>query len=146
MNEQIEIQKSYRQRQEKYVYYIIALCVAATAFSVQITLNKPLSISQVPLGIAVLFWAISIFCGLKFLAYSMSIMYANNELFKIINRQDEYQQKDQSYLTSAFEGVKLAIESNGKVASRYFKVQRYGFYAGFLSFLFWHIVEMYLQK
>ena len=56
MEEQKEIQKQFRQQQEKYVYYVIALCVAVIAFSIHKTTGKSLAWSQIPLAIAVLFW------------------------------------------------------------------------------------------
>ena len=67
MNEiQFNIQKEFREKQEKYVYYLIALSVSAIGFSVYKTENQSLAYSQIPLALAVLSWSISIFCGLKF--------------------------------------------------------------------------------
>lgn len=71
MEEQKEIQKQFRQQQEKYTYYVIALCVAAIGFSVHKTIGLPLKWIQIPLGVAVLFWGISIYCGLNFIRYTM---------------------------------------------------------------------------
>ena len=85
MNEiQFNIQQEFREKQEKYVYYLIAISVSAIGFSVYKTENQSLTYSQIPLALAVLSWSISIFCGLKFLKYVISCLYANNGYYEII--------------------------------------------------------------
>lgn len=47
MNEvQIEIQKQFRQQQEKLVYYIMALSVSAIGFSIYQTTGQNLKVVQ----------------------------------------------------------------------------------------------------
>lgn len=85
MEAQIDLQKQFREKQEKYVYYIIALCVAAIGFSVTKTSGDILRWSQLPLGIAVLCWGLSIYCGLKFIAYVLSNLFANNAYLDVLS-------------------------------------------------------------
>lgn len=88
MKEQEEIRTQYRQQQEKYIYYIIALCVAAIGFSVHKTIGLPLKWTQVPLGIAVLSWGMSIYYGLRFLRGGLNILYDNHNYYEIIQGKD----------------------------------------------------------
>jgi len=69
----IEIYRQLSQLQEKYTFYIVALCVSSIGFSVYCTMGKPIHWTHLPLGIAVLSWAISIFCGLKYIEEISSI-------------------------------------------------------------------------
>src|SRR5690606_18949994 len=77
MEEQKELRIQFRQQQEKYVYYVIALSVSSIAFSVYQTTGRHLEWSHIPLGVAVLSWGLSVFCGLRFLAYVISTLYSN---------------------------------------------------------------------
>ena len=58
---QFSIQQEFRDKQEKYVYYIIAISVSAIGFSVYKTENHQLNLSLIPLGFAVICWSTSIF-------------------------------------------------------------------------------------
>jgi len=49
-----DLKRMFVERQERYVYYIIALSVACLAFTVYTTIDKPLSWNQIPLAFAVL--------------------------------------------------------------------------------------------
>lgn len=67
MKEQLELHKEFREKQEKYAYYFVALCVASIGFSITQTTGQSLKWIQLPLGISVLSWGISIFCGLRYI-------------------------------------------------------------------------------
>lgn len=136
---QFNLQQEYREKQEKYVYYLIALSVSAIGFSIYKTDNQSLTFSQIPLGIAILSWSISIFCGLKFLKYIISNLYANNAYFEIIK------ENNQESLNAKIKGFIEAMKINSKSMSIYFKFQGLLFYLGILLFIAWHIIEMYLK-
>lgn len=136
---QFNLQQEYREKQEKYVYYLIALSVSAIGFSIYKTDNQSLTFSQIPLGIAILSWSISIFCGLKFLKYIISNLYANNAYFEIIK------ENNQESINAKIKGFREAMKINSKSMSIYFKIQGFLFYLGILLFIAWHIIEMYLK-
>jgi hypothetical protein len=136
---QFNLQQEYREKQEKYVYYLIALSVSAIGFSIYKTDNQSLTFSQIPLGIAILSWSISIFCGLKFLKYIISNLYANNAYFEIIK------ENNQDSINAKIKGFRKAMKINSKSMSIYFKIQGFLFYFGILLFIVWHIIEMYLK-
>jgi len=146
MNEiQFNIQQEFRDKQEKYVYYLIALSVSAIGFSIYKTENQSLTYSQIPLGLAVLSWSISIFCGLKFLKYVISNLYANNSYFEIIKGNHPNIGNQPELIKAGVEGFKEAMQINSDTMVKYFKFQGYTFYFGIILFIVWHIIEMYLK-
>ena len=145
-NAQLEIQKQFRQQQEKLVYYIIALSVSAIGFSVFKTTGQSLKIIQIPLGFAVLCWSISIFCGLKFLQYVISNLYANNEYFEIEKGNHPDIGNHPDAIEAGIKGFKGAMVINKKRMKKYFKFQNSLFYVGIILFIIWHLLEMYYFK
>jgi hypothetical protein len=141
---QEQIIKEHKERQEKFVYYLIALAVSSIGFSVYNTLNIKLNITQIPLGIALFCWGASIFCGITFLKVTLSILYDNNRYFDIENGLDSDIGKDPQKIKIALSSFKpILIEKASKV-SKYFNWQIGLFYIGIILFLFWHVIEMYL--
>ena len=145
MNEnQKEIQRQFRQQQEKYVYYILALTVSAIGFAIYKTSGLPLKWSQVPLGLSAISWGISIFCGLMFIKYVISNLYSNNTYFDIIAGRHPDLGNNPVKIEAGVEGIMQAMTSNADTASNYFKWQGRLFYAGIVLFILWHVTEMYL--
>lgn len=144
-NIQFNIQQEFREKQEKYVYYLIALSVSSIGFSIFKTENQGLNYSQIPLGLAVIFWTISIFCGLNFLKFVISNLYANNTYFEIINGNHPNIGNHPELIKAVVSGFEKAIKSNGDTMAKYFKIQGCLFYLGILFFIVWHIIEMYLR-
>jgi uncharacterized membrane protein YtjA (UPF0391 family) len=140
---QIEIQKQYRQQQEKLVYYIIALSVSAIGFSIYKTTGQSLKVVQIPLGLAVICWAISIFCGLKFLKYVISNLYANNEYFEIKKGNNINVGNTPNAIDIAVKAYKTAMNINQNRMKNFFKYQSLLFYIGMILFIVWHLLEMY---
>lgn len=144
MEEQKEIQKQFRQQQEKYTYYVIALCVTAIGFAVHKTIGLPLKWAQIPLAIAVLSWGASIYCGLQFIRYIISTLYANNAYFDILQGKHPEVGTHPQKIEAATSGVKQAMASNVDKASVLSSWQYRLFLFGFIAFIIWHVLEMYI--
>lgn len=142
---QFNIQQEFREKQEKYVYYLIAISVSAIGFSVYNTQKHELNTSLIPLAFAVTSWSVSIFFGLKFLKYVISILYANSGYFDIIEGRHPDLGNNPELIKAGLKGYKEALEINCKRMGRYFAWQGYLFYLGIVMFLIWHIFEMYLR-
>jgi ABC-type transport system involved in multi-copper enzyme maturation permease subunit len=142
---QFNIQQEFREKQEKYIYYLIALSVSAIGFSIYKTENQSLTYSQIPLALAVIFWSVSIFCGLKFLKYVINNLYANNDYFEITKGRHPSIGNNPDLIKSGIKGFQEAMEINSKAMKRYFKFQSYLFYFGIILFIVWHVLEMYLK-
>ena len=145
MEEQKEIVKQFRQQQEKYAYYIIALCAAAIGFSVTKTSGQPLRWVQIPLGLAVFSWALSMYSGLKFLSYVISSLYTNNEYFEILKGNDPKVGNHPERINAAASGIMQAMEINSNRANSYAVWQNRLFYFGMMTFIIWHVLEMYVK-
>lgn len=142
---QFNVQQEFREKQQKYVYYLVALSVSAIGFSIYKTDNHSLNYSQIPLGLAVLSWSGSIFCGLKFLKFVISNLYANNSYFEIKNGTHPDIGNNPERIKAGINGFKEAMKINKITMKIYFKFQGYFFYLGILLFIVWHIIEMYLK-
>lgn len=140
---QIEIQKQFIQQQEKLVYYIIALSVSAIGFAIYQTTGQRLKVIQIPIGLAVICWSISIYCGLKFLKYVISNLYANNEYFEIKKGNNNEIGNHPDAIKAAVKGYKAAMAINQNRMKNYFKYQSLLFYVGIILFIIWHLLEMY---
>lgn len=139
MDVKFEIYRSLSQLQEKFVFYIIALNVAAIGFSVYLTLGKPLVLTQVPLGLAVLSWAVSIWFGMNYLKKLVDSKSVNFEMLKLEGSRTLINQSD--YTTKSNE----LMEEDQKIFLKivqYLKYHELLFYAGIVCFLFWHFLEM----
>ena len=122
---------------------MIALSVTAIGFSVYKTTGLQLKWTQMPLGLAIICWGLSVFCGLNFLKYVISTLFANNAYFDIIQGRDSEIGAHPQKIEAATSGVKQAMKTNSNRASSYSKWQEKLFYSGIILFLVWHIIEMY---
>lgn len=130
MEEQREILKQFRQQQEKYVYYIVALCVTSIGFSVIKTSGQTIKWSQIPLAIAVISWSISVYCGLTFLRYVISTLYANKVYLDILQGLHPDFQSDTNKREAAADGVMNAMQINSIRTMHYSKWQNRLFFSG----------------
>ena len=64
-NELMEMHKQHRTGQDKYIYFLLAVAASGIAFSVEKTTGLKLNWSMLPLGAAVILWAISFYFGVK---------------------------------------------------------------------------------
>jgi hypothetical protein len=145
MDEQKEIQTLFRQQQEKYNYYLIALCVTEIGYAVHITLEQPLKYSQIPLAMAVAAWGLSVYFGLKFITYSLSILFANNALFDVIKGNHPDAGTHPERIEAASKGIVHAMDTSSESARQISIWQKRLFFSGMILFLFWHVLEMFLK-
>jgi heme/copper-type cytochrome/quinol oxidase subunit 4 len=147
MNEDLrEIYKNLNTSQEKYIYFLLATTITAIGFAVTRTQNLKLSVTQTPLGIAVLLWGLSFLFGCLNRQYNNSILYANFELLKIQNGKHTEVGNIPWRIQSASEGIIEAITKNSDKCTRYNKLQTIFFILGVLSYIIWHVYQMYLNK
>ena len=136
--------KEHKERQEKFVYYLIALAVSCIGFAVYNTLDEKLHLIQIPLGIATLSWGLSVFFGIKFLKVALSLLYENSRYFDIQNGQDSEIGNDPTTIKYTLSIMKPLLEKKAKGTSIYFDWQIRLFYAGIVFFIVWRVIEMYL--
>lgn len=132
-----EVRAAYREQHHKYTYYIIALCVAAIAFSVHQTMGLKMKLTQIPLGAAIVCWIFSIYQGLTYLQGVITLLADNILLFETL--------KHLQYPMSTQEVSKLFLDTLGPLTKKNEKrpkLQVYSFYLGAMFFIAWRIAEM----
>ncbi|MDP1623772.1 MAG: hypothetical protein Q8M08_15710 [Bacteroidales bacterium] len=145
MEEQLEIQRHFRSSQEKYVYYLISLCVSAIGFSIYITLNKTLSYIMLPLGLSILAWSLSIINGFKFIELILSILRVNNNYFEVLKGNNPISGTDPQKIKIGVEFLMEEMEKGGMIAKKRYQSQYVFFVIGMASFLVWHILELLIK-
>lgn len=138
----LEIQKQHRESQSKFIYYIIALSVASIGFSINITIGQTLNVFHLFLGLAILFWVFSVFCGFQFLKIYLDILAINNEYFNIVRGISD-EKKPTEFIKEEAKKITTELANNkNKKASRNSDLQQYFFFFGIIMFLIWHIIQM----
>lgn len=139
-----EIFRALRESQNKYVYFLLATSAAGIGLAVQQTSNTALSLSQIPLGVAVLLWGVSFYCGCLHISYINSTLYANGELLSV--ERGEHPEVSRLLIPAASEGIKEAMQSNSNIANRYGRWQFKLLILGAAFYIFWHIMVMYIAS
>lgn len=146
MKEQLELHREFRDKQEKYAYYVIALCIAAIGFSVTQTIGQPLKNIQIPLGLAIICWGISINCGLRFIGIIVSSIHRNSMYFDLIQGKDSIAGKHPEKIEIGLEVYHKGSDELSKKSSSLYNWQERLFYIGIILFITWRLLEMFFTK
>ena len=102
-----------------------------------------MKLTQIPLGIAVFSWIASVFYGLKFLEKRLNILYKNNVYFDLLQGRDDIAGSHPEKIEIGGKVMKEIMQKEVVRASIYFNWQKWFSFLGFISFIIWHILEMY---
>ncbi|MBB6449786.1 hypothetical protein HNR44_001764 [Geomicrobium halophilum] len=138
-----EVRNNVHSGQDKYVYFILAVTVAAIGYTIAQTEDlEELSYTQIPLGISLICWGISFWFGCRNREYNNSILYSNYELLKVQKGQHSEVPNHPDYEKAASDGILDAINKNNKRVENFGRGQRNMFIIGVLLFVLWRIVEI----
>lgn len=137
-----QLHNQLRTSQDKYVYFLLAVTASAIAFSVQITKDSIFSLTLIPLGISVICWALSFFCGCRHIQHVNSILYSNTEYLRVRNGSHPEVGNNPSYIQAASEGIMAAISSNQDSAVNHAAWQFRFAIVGGVAFICWHLLKM----
>jgi len=138
-----DLSHEFKQHQDRLSYYLMSLCVGGIGYSIYSTTGEGLHTVQIPLGLAVLSWGLSVNFGLRFLTYVGEVLYLNARYLETIHddfRTDEIEpnrHKDES-LT-----LENQMNSFAKRGTRNLRLQHGFFYLGMVCFLIYHVSNMY---
>lgn len=135
----------HRAGQDKYTYFLLAVTASAIAFSVQKTSDAVLTLTLVPLGLAVIAWGGSFYCGCRNLIWVQTSLMANYNLLQLKYGVHPSQPNHPDHLAAAITGVNTAIESNVNKAQSYAVSQFRLAIIGAVLFLTWHVIELYVR-
>lgn len=144
MNTQENIASTYRNKQEKYIYYTIALAVTAIGFSIFSTQDKALSYIQIPLGVAIIVWSISVYLGLKFLALDIITLHMNADYLRLLDtiEQETSAIKKEDYNNSVKQ-IMEKLEANSRKGESLIDWKEKLLFSGAILFFIWHVLRMY---
>jgi hypothetical protein len=141
-NDLLELYRQHQASQDKYTYFLLAAAGAAIGFAVQKTDSLLLSWWLAPVGMAILCWGFSFFCGCKNIVWVQTSIYANTSLLQLKAGVHPEQPPYPSHTVAAISGVRSAMESNAKKAQFYACWQFRLLIIGAVSFIGWRLLEM----
>lgn len=141
----IDLHRRHTEAQNKYAYFLLAVTASIVAFAIQKTDGMVLSNSMIPLGIAMLCWIGSFYCGCQHLVWFQTVLRANYGLLQVREGVHPKQPINQEHKEAAILGIKDAIESNLDATEAYAISQFRLLVLGTAFFLIWYVFEMWLR-
>ncbi len=139
----MELHRQHREGQSKYTYFLLAASASAIAFAMHKTTGSTFNWYQIPLGGAILFWALSFYFGCKNVEWVQTSVLANQALLNLYEGQHPYQPNTLEETEVAIEGTRDALGSNIENA-KVCGVRQFRFLiTGAVLFITWHLLEMY---
>jgi hypothetical protein len=135
-----EIKKQLYSEQLKYVYFTMAAAISAIGFSIQKTTGMRISWSMLPIGIAVLLWCISFYCGVKNRLLVLSLL-KDNIMFLKAEKDILENQQNQPMLN--IQDGKHDLLTKAKVAGDLCIWQFRFLVFGGIFFLLWHLLLLF---
>lgn len=140
-----EVYRALREAQTRYTYFLLAAAGGAIAFTVNQTQGSPLSWVQMPLGAAVLAWALSFFFGCRHLGYVSATLYANVSLLQVESGTHPQTPQHPQLVAAACAGIREAMERTAADANRFGNWQFRFLVTGGVLCVAWHVLEMYIR-
>jgi hypothetical protein len=140
-----QIHSQLSTSQSKHTYFLLAISASAIALSIQLTRSDSFSYSLVPLGLALVSWAASFFCGCRHIDYVHSTLYANGDYLRVTRGEHPEVGSNASMIEAASKGIASAMEYNADKANDYAVSQFRLLIGGGALFLIWHLVEMLIR-
>lgn len=143
--EQLEVYKQHSATSDKYTYFLLAAVGAAIALSINQTQTARLSLSQIPLGIAVLLWGISFYLGCRHITLVKATLRSNGALLRVQEGEDPMTGRNLQAIAIASETLREIIEEHSTGAGSAAVWQFRCLVLGGIAYLAWHILEMWLR-
>ena len=120
-----------RAVERKFSYFLLAIDGATIAYVLTLLENKTLSWSMIPLGIALISWIVSFYCG----------FYRHINEISIFNMKFEIEYGSDRDFFNKDEFEKKASETATSFINKS-KIQFYSLLWGYLAFIMWYLIEM----
>jgi hypothetical protein len=137
----LELLRAHRTATDKYTYFLLAAAGACIAFAINQTNDAVISWSQLPLGAAVICWALSFFYGCRQVMGVLGLLQENYQLIRTMRGEHP------DFPSAAeFTGwVSKRLEEKSKRAAQHAELQLGFLLAGAAFYIVWHGIEMYLR-
>ena len=143
-NLELELQKQFKASQEKQIYFLLAAAASAIGFAMTQSKVEPLEWIHIPLGLSVLLWALSFISGLRFIEYSTSFTFQNQNYLAFKREIKSYSQVEAVKLLNEFK-TRMSETSEKQLQKMKFygSTQSISLLLGALSYIVWHIFRMW---
>ena len=144
----LEIYRALREGQFKYTYFILAATGASIGLAIHQTQDKVICITQLPLVLALVFWGLSFYFGCRYISHLHDSYYHNFMILKgegILSDEwvrGEQRKKIEQQIDTIGNDMEKTIDSAEKDSTMQFIC----LICGAVSFISWHILEMYIRS
>lgn len=142
-NIELELSKQFKASQERYVYFLLAVSASAIGYAMTQSKVEPIEWIHLPLGLSVLFWAASFLAGLRFVEYSTSVTFQNQNYIAFKRELRSFPEEQAVELL-----LKFKSKVNNTVGRQVGRMKFYGslqslcLLFGALLYILWHILRM----
>src|SRR6266404_4481704 len=119
-DQDLELFRSHRAEQSKYVYFILAAAAGGIALAVRMTADATLHWSLIPLGVAVLSWGLSFYHGCRNLQSVQEVTAKNAQQLKIGRGDDPVVGRDPARRSVATQAVGQTIDRERAATARHY--------------------------
>jgi hypothetical protein len=140
----LELFRQHRESQDKYAYFMIAVAGSAIAFAIQKSESAEMTWPLLPLGLAILSFALSFCCGLKRLEWTSAALRANLAWLQLRRGTYPGQPPPGESTEAAISGTWSALEKNSEKAHVNSRWQMRWLFSGVVLFVIWHALDIYL--
>jgi hypothetical protein len=121
--------------QERNTYFLLAASASAIGFAITQVKTEPLTLTHIPLGIAIFLWAASFYCGQQFVQWSISA----------VGKEADYLSKD--FFPERPDEIKKTvlhktINLHASKMNFYGKLQLSCLLLGAVSYITFHVLKM----
>lgn len=127
--------------QQKYVYFLLAAAGAAVGFGITQTQEDTIALSKIPLGIAALCWGLSFYAGCRQLEVASGILQQNYQLMRVQDGLHPEFPNVPVIVAEIQKFVEQQANESGTFGMWQFRLLMWGG----VSYIAWHILEMWLR-
>lgn len=147
MTQEVELQFRSRadEMRQKYIYFILTATGACIGFAVTQSRDAHFTLIILPLGLAMISWAMSFFCGCRGLFWKPAALMQNIEAVKASAGTSEFAGSHATLQKIAYDTFHKSYNKAIRKFSLYMRLQFGLFIAGSILFLLWHVLEMWAR-
>lgn len=138
--------KEFREQQQRYVYYLLAISIASIGFCVNLTMDRSLVAIDIVLGSSILCWLVSSLYGINAVK-TLVIALANNvSVIDISSGKHELTGTHPEKIVVGLQTMDEVAKTMSNRSLKYMNIQRRGLYWGIVLFVVWRVLDMLPEK
>lgn len=137
-----DLHRRHSEAWNKYTYFILAITTASIAFALQRSEGASWDCGLIPLGIAVLLWGASFYCGITEVRLATRALGTNYSLLQLEVGNHPNQPSDPSHIGPAREGITDALNETVRKAQTCHVWQLRFYFIGAISYTVWHFMRV----